>query len=111
MAHNLKVVSTAKRDLADDSEELRSELRGEIRVEIRRELEREIQMEIAQTERALTELQREIQTLVDDSDADLARLMRKHAQRVQMEAYYKGLTFQLRTLDASRTGAADKSNS
>ena len=91
-------------DSADPIAELADQMRAEIRAEVRREIERKIQLEMAQTERALSDLQREIQGLLDDTDADLARLMRKNSQRQQMEAYLKGLTFQLTALDAKRTG-------
>jgi len=89
---------------ADPIAELADQMRAEIRAEVRKEIERKIQLEMAQTERALSDLQREIQVLLNDTDADLARLMRKNAQRQQMEAYLKGLTFQLTALDAKRTG-------
>ena len=70
----------------------------------------ELELEIAQTERALVEIRREIQIMIDDPDADLSRLMRKNAQRTEMEAYYKGLTFTARIMDASRRGAENSSH-
>jgi hypothetical protein len=53
----------------------------------------DVAAEVAKTEAALAGLQREIQALLEDSNADLSLIMRKNSERMELEAYLKGLAF------------------
>jgi hypothetical protein len=49
--------------------------------------------EVAQTQAALALLDRDTQALLDDPNGDLSQIMRKNAQKSELLAYLKGLTF------------------
>ena len=49
--------------------------------------------EVEQTEAALETLQKTIQTMLDNPTVDLSRVMQENARQQQLQAYLKGLKF------------------
>ena len=52
-----------------------------------------VAQEVKQTEAALEELQKEIQAMLDNPTVDLSRVMQESARQQQLQAYLKGLKF------------------